>query len=122
VDLAQIRKNNKFEVLVGILTLLSVGLAFILYLPNIAIESQNAIYVFDSFVVAVLVFDFCVRTKLSDNWSRYVLRHWYEIPAMLPLIVLTRFEDVFVIGAAVRSLRLIRLLRLMRLVNLFRAA
>jgi voltage-gated potassium channel len=122
VNLEQIRKNNKFEILVGILTLLSVGLAFILYLPNIAIESQNAIYVFDLFVVGVLVFDFCVRTKLSGNWSRYVLRHWYEIPAMLPLIVLARFEDAFVIGAAVRSLRLIRLLRLMRLVNLFRAA
>jgi voltage-gated potassium channel len=122
VDLAQIRNNNKFEVLVGILTLLSVGLAFILYLPNIAIESQNAIYIFDLFVVAVLIFDFCVRTKLSGNWSRYVLRHWYEIPAMLPLIVLARFEDAFVIGAAVRSLRLIRLLRLLRLVNLFRAA
>ena len=66
------------------------------------------------------MFDFCVRTKLSGNWSRYVLRHWYEIPAMLPLVVLAIFEDAFVIGAAVRSLRLIRLLRLMRLVNLFR--
>lgn len=122
MNLARIRNNDKFEILVGILTLLSVGLAFILYLPNLAIESQNAIYVFDLFVVGVLVFDFCVRTKLSDNWSRYVLRHWYEIPAMLPLIVLARFEDAFVIGAAVRSLRLIRLLRLLRLVNLFRAA
>jgi hypothetical protein len=67
VNLAQLRKNNKFEILVGILTLLSVGLAFILYLPNIATQSQNAIYVFDLFVVGVLVFDFCVRTKLSGN-------------------------------------------------------
>gem|GEM_PF-454797 len=77
------------------------------------------------FVVVILVFDFCVRTKLSGEGSRYVLRHLYEMPAMLPLIMLASFENAFVVGAAVRSLRLIRLLRLLRLfrlVNLFRAA
>jgi voltage-gated potassium channel len=125
VNLGQLTKSNKFELLVGILTLLSVGLALILYMPGISPESQTAIYIFDLFVVGILVFDFYSRTKLSGEGSRYVLRHWYEIPAMLPLVVLARFEDAFIIGAAVRSLRLIRLLRLLRLlrlVNLFRAA
>ncbi len=123
--LREIVDSNKFELLVGILTLLSVGLALILYMPAIDSQSQNAIYIFDLFVVVVLVFDFCARTKMSGKGFRYVIKHWYEIPAMLPLIVLAKFEDAFIIGAAVRSLRLIRLLRLMRLfrlVNLFRAA
>jgi voltage-gated potassium channel len=125
VNIEQITQSSKFEVIIVILTLLSVGLALILYLPDIGIESQNAIYIFDLFVVGVLVFDFCVRTKQSGEGSRYILKHWYEIPAMLPLIILARFEDAFVVGAALRSLRLIRLLRLMRffrIINLFRAA
>lgn len=73
----------------------------------------------------MLLFDFCARVSLSGQGSKYVLKHWYEIPAMLPLIVLARFEDLYIIGAALRSLRLIRLLRLLRLfrlINLFRAA
>lgn len=125
MNIAQLTNSNKFELLVGILTLLSVGLALILYMPGIGPETQTAIYIFDLVVVGVLVFDFYSRTKLSGERFRYVLRHWYEIPAMLPLVVLAGFEDAFIIGAAVRSLRLIRLLRLLRLfrlVNLFRAA
>jgi voltage-gated potassium channel len=125
VNLEELTRSNKFELLVGILTLLSVGLALILYIPDVGPESQTAIYVFDLFVVVILVFDFCARTKLSGEGSRYILRHWYEIPAMLPLLMFTSFENPFAIGAAVRSLRLIRLvrlLRLFRLVNLFRAA
>lgn len=101
------------------------GLALILYIPDVGSDSQTAIYVFDFFVVGILVFDFCVRTKSSGQGSRYVLRHLYEIPAMFPLLMLTGFENSFAIGAAVRSLRLIRLfrlLRLFRLVNLFGAA
>ena len=122
MNLEQLTNNNKFELLVGILTLLSVGLAFIVYIPDIGSESQIAIYIFDLFIVAVLAFDFSARTKLSGQGARYILRHSYEIPAMLPLILFASFENAFVIGAAARSLRLIRLLRLFRLVNLFRAA
>jgi voltage-gated potassium channel len=125
LNIEQIANNSKFEILVGILTLLSVGLALILYIPDIGTESSYAIYAFDLVVVAVLVFDFYIRVKQSGNGSRYILRHWYEIPAMLPLVLLVGFENAFLIGAAVRSLRLIRLLRLMRLfriINLFRAA
>lgn len=125
MNLHELVNNEAFEIVVGLLTLLSVGLALILYLPNIGIEVTNSIYIFDLVVVLVLVFDFCARVKLSGKGSKYILKHWYEIPAMLPLIVLARFEDAFVIGAAVRSLRLIRLIRLLRLfrlINLFRAA
>ena len=113
--------------MLGILTLSSVVLALILYIPEIILSKSQiiSIYIFDMMVVAVLVLDFCVRTKQSGNAPRYVLRHFYEIPAMLPLVVLGFFEDPLIIGAAVRSIRLLRLLRLMRLfrlVNLFRTA
>ena len=72
-----------------------------------------------------MAFDFCVRVKLSKEGFRYALRHSYEIPAMIPLIVFALFEDPLFLGAAVRSIRFVRLLRLVRLfrlANLFRFA
>jgi len=119
--------SNRFELFVGLLTLSSVVLALVFYIPEIqlSIEQKNAIYIFDLAVVAVLAFDFCIRAKYSKDGRRYVIRHCYEIPAMIPLIVFAFFEDPLFLGAAVRSIRFIRLLRLIRLfrlANLFRTA
>lgn len=124
-SLMDLTSTNKFQLVIGLLTLSSVVLALVLYIPEIELSMNQiiAIYIFDLIVVAILVLDFCVRTKRSGNARRYILRHFYEIPAMLPLVVLGMFEDPLIIGAAVRSIRLLRLLRLMRLfrlVNLFR--
>lgn len=126
-SLMDLTSTNKFQLVIGLLTLSSVVLALVLYIPEIELSMNQiiAIYIFDLIVVAILVLDFCVRTKRSGNARRYVLRHFYEIPAMLPLLVLGMFEDPLIIGAAVRSIRLLRLLRLMRLfrlLNLFRTA
>lgn len=119
--------SNKFELFVGLLTLSSVVLAIVFYIPQIqlSIDQRNAIYTFDLIVVAVLVFDFCIRAKFSKDSVTYIKRHWYEIPAMIPLIAFELLEDPLFLGAAVRSIRFIRLLRLMRLfrlANLFRTA
>jgi voltage-gated potassium channel len=119
--------SNKFELFVGLLTLSSVVLALVFYIPQIqlSIDQIHAIYVFDLLVVAVMAFDFCIRAKFSKKGVRYIIRHSYEIPAMIPLIVFALFEDPLFLGAAVRSIRFIRLLRLIRLfrlANLFRTA
>ncbi len=120
-------RSNRFELVVGMLTLASVVLALILYIPEIQTTAAqtNAIYIFDLGVVIVLAFDFCVRVKASRKGIKYVARHFYEIPAMIPLIAFAAFEDPLFLGAAVRSIRFIRLLRLLRLfrlANLFRTA
>jgi voltage-gated potassium channel len=125
--LQSISRSQKFELIVGLLTLSSVILALVLYIPGFELSSTqtNAIYIFDLFVCFVLAFDFAVRIKASNNRLRYVIKHCYEIPAMIPLIVFALFEDPLILGAAVRSIRFIRLLRLVRLfrlVNLFRFA
>ncbi len=122
-----ISRSQKFELIVGLLTLSSVILALVLYIPGVELSSTqtNAIYYFDLFVCFVLAFDFVVRVKASKNGLQYVIKHCYEIPAMIPLIVFALFEDPLILGAAVRSIRFIRLLRLVRLfrlVNLFRVA
>ena len=118
--------SRKFEWAVTIVTLASVILAIILYIPEIELsENQNrAIYIFDVGVVGLLAYDFYSRMKSSNQpTSRFLARHWYEILAMLPLVLFAAIEQEAFVGVVLRSLRLIRLFRLVRLVrlaNLFR--
>jgi voltage-gated potassium channel len=118
--------SRKFEFVVTIFTLASVALAIILYIPEIELSEnqQTAIYIFDLGVVGLLAYDFYARMKSSNQpTSRFLARHWYEILAMLPLLLFAAIEQQVFVGAALRSLRLIRLFRLVRLVrlaNLFR--
>ena len=121
--LQSITKSQRFEVFVGLLTLSSVVLSLILYTETETSNLQaNTIYIFDLFVVAVLAFDFSIRTRVSKDSFRYAITHFYEIPAMIPLLAFTLLEDPLVLGAAVRSIRFVRLFRLFRLANLFRIA
>jgi voltage-gated potassium channel len=126
-NISSIVRTNRFELFVGLLTLSSVVLALVFYIPEIelSLDQIYAIYIFDLVVVAVLIFDFLVRCRYSENGPKYAIRHIYEIPAMIPLIVFAFFEDPLFLGAAVRSIRfvrLFRLIRLFRLANLFRTA
>lgn len=125
--LVSIVRSNKFELFLGLITLSSVVLALLFYIPGISLSDTqvNSIYVFDLIVVIILAFDFCVRATGSNNGFLYAAKHAYEIPAMIPLIAFALFEDPLFLGAAVRSIRFIRLFRLVRLfrlANLFRTA
>ena len=122
------RQNKKrFEILVLVITLASVGTALILYFTDLELKGiqLTALNVFDFIVTSVLAIDFYCRMKKSrDSHAKFILKNMYELPAMLPLILFTAIEDQLVIGAAMRSfrlLRLFRLVRLLRLANMFRA-
>ncbi len=118
--------SRKFEVVVTILTLASVALAIILYIPQIELSKnqQAAIYIVDLGIVGILAYDFSARMKSSNQGlSAFLVRHWYEILAMMPLLLFAALEDQIILAAALRSLKLLRLFRLVRLIrlaNLFR--
>src|SRR5918999_1182909 len=62
--------------------------------------------------------------SLNQKSSTSLIRHWYEILAMLSLFIFVAIEEQVIPGAALRSLKLLRLfrfVRLIRLANLFRA-
>ena len=74
--------SKKFEFVVTILTLISVILAIVLYLPHIELSKsqQAAIYIADLGIVGVLAYDFYARMKSSNQrHSTFLIRHWYEI-------------------------------------------
>jgi voltage-gated potassium channel len=108
--------NKKAELFVSIITLVSVIVILIPSIYPLTSTELDIIYIFDTVVVAILAVDFYIRLRESGQGSRFILTHFYEIPAMLPLVLFAFLEqDPTFIGAAIRSLRLIRLFRLVQL-------
>jgi voltage-gated potassium channel len=118
--------SGKFQFVVTILTLASVALAIILYVPQIELSNnqQGVVYIADLGIVSILGYDFYTRMKSSNQrLSSFLIKHWYEILAMMPLVLFAAIEEQIILGAVLRSLKLLRLFRLVRLVrlaNLFR--
>jgi voltage-gated potassium channel len=110
--------ENKWRIFVDVLTALSVISIILDYIyPNLTGLQKDEIYSFDLFVVAILAIDFYNRIKKSNmKVTNFLVKHWYEIPSMMPLLLFSTLEHEILIGTLVRS---IRLLRLFRIVHLF---
>lgn len=96
-----------------------------MYANTFSSDQVIAIYVFDTVVTVILIYDFCDRLNKSDSKKRFLRKHVYEIPALLPLIFFSCIEyysSIVALFRAMRLIRLLRLLRLLRLANLFSMA
>jgi voltage-gated potassium channel len=109
--------NKKFEIFVSIVTAISVIVILLPSIFSLTYNQMQNIYIFDIIVVIILVVDFYIRFKESGKKGiKFILKHWYEIPAMLPVILFAIVEqDQSFIGAAARGLRLVRLFRIVHL-------
>jgi voltage-gated potassium channel len=107
--------GRMFELFVTIITAISVIMILDDYIYKLSADQKVALYIFDFIVVVILAVDFYIRMKASNQGWRFILKHWYEIPAMLPLFVFSLIESYTAVGAAARSVRLIRLFRLIQL-------
>jgi voltage-gated potassium channel len=70
--------------------------------------------IFDLAVVVILGLDFVTRLKFSKNKSKFILRHLYEFPAMIPLLVTGTADS----SSLLYYIRLIALFRVVRLYNI----
>lgn len=108
--------NKKIELFVSIITLISVIVILLPSIFSLTLAELQIVYIFDAIVVFILAVDFYMRLRESGQGLRFIIKHFYEIPAMLPLILFATLEqDQSFIGAAIRSLRLVRLFRLVQL-------
>jgi voltage-gated potassium channel len=109
--------ENKWRIFLDIMTTISVIAIVIDYnYPHLSSVQKNIIYTFDLFVVSLLAIDFYNQLKKSgQSLSKYIVKHWYEIPSMMPLILFSTLEHQFLIGTVVRSIRLIGLFRIIHL-------
>ena len=60
-----------------------------------------------------IVVDYYVRLKASKEAFKFIIKYWYEIPAMMPLLLYAAFDTPTIVGAAIRGLRLIVFFRLL---------
>jgi len=116
-SVSQTKKNSvrTFELFVTIMTAISVMMILDDYIYKLSEDQKLALYLFDFVVVVILAFDFYIRMRASGQGWRFILKHWYEIPAMLPLFAFSLIESYTLVAAIARTLRLIRLFRLIHL-------
>ena len=107
--------NQKIEYFVTGVTAISVILIILQYLTQPTGNVLYAIYIFDFITVLILAADFYFRARQSKEPGKYVLRHCYEIPGMIPLFVFGIIESQSMVGAGLRAIRLARLFRLIQL-------
>lgn len=74
-----------------------------------------AIYIFDFITVLILIADFYFRVRGSTEPGKYILKHSYEFPGMIPLFVFGVIESQTLVAAGLRAIRLARLFRLIQL-------
>jgi voltage-gated potassium channel len=118
------RKHTEREVITASVTAISVLLIIIQYAFTLSGAQTKIVYVTDFLIVAFLWFDFYFRMKSSDEGSlQFIIKHLYELPALVPLFTFSILESQTILGAGMRGLRLIRLFRLLhlsfRLVKIF---
>lgn len=95
------------HVLIAFFTIVSVIVLFADYLFPLSEVQRTYIYIFDLVVVIILALDYSNRFCRAPRRRRFVTEHWYELPAMVPLVVTASFGP----------LRFIELFRLIRLYN-----
>lgn len=66
----------------------------------------------------MLAFDFYSRIKTSDTKWKYIIAHWYEFPAMIPLMIYGFADTTTLVQSTIQTTRYIALFRLIRLYNL----
>ncbi len=103
--------NINWNVITAIPTLASLFLILLNYLFPLNGIEKLLVYIFDFFVVILLVKDYYQRFKKSHNKLQFILFHLYEFPAMIPLVLLVSFPF------DIRWLAFFRTVRLYNLVS-----
>ena len=81
-------KGWKWNLIVAIIIISSVIVVFVNALLPLTATQIWYIWIFDLMSMFNIFIDYMNRLLSSDNKSRFILKHWYEIPAMMPLIVI----------------------------------
>lgn len=112
-------RSQKVEIAVGMVVVASLLSVIIYYSFTLQPNQELAVYVFDFAIVILLAVDFYYRLKASGEGSRFLVKHWYELPAFLPLLLFAYVDDQ-VPGVDLSVLSFITFFRLFRLYQLLR--
>jgi voltage-gated potassium channel len=108
-------ENNSLKIFLSSLIIVSVLVVFVDLLYPLSEDQVTVLRIFDLAVVVILTLDFLARLKSSQNRSRFILRHLYEFPALIPLFLTGAAADG---SSLLHYIRLIALFRVVRLYNI----
>jgi hypothetical protein len=114
-------ERKRGDILIGFLSLADIT-ALISMSTSLSSGAWNYfVFAFDAMVVAFIIFSFCRRLKESPQKARYLLRNWYEIFGMIPIVFFALAGQIsndhngfITLGIALRLLAIIYLLKLSR--------
>jgi voltage-gated potassium channel len=118
MKVSAVQKQTAVNLTVAILIVASIIIVFVEYLFTLTDEQIWAMYAFDLIVTGILVVDFAYRLKQSRSRLKFIIAHWYEFPAMIPLIAYAMIDSTSAVQLTVGTLRYLALFRLGRLYNL----
>jgi len=107
-------KKTILQFIIAISTIASLILVFVDFIFPLTETERIYLRLFDFIVVVILAVDFYARIRNSEDKLKYILRHLYEFPAMMPLLI-TGVGDA---SSVLYYLRFIALFRLVRLYNI----
>jgi voltage-gated potassium channel len=105
-------KNKIINLAFAVSIVASLLIVFVEYLFPLGFEQRLILDTFDLIIVILLGLDFYARlSRTSEKKLHFLLKHWFEIPAMIPLIVLLAIDP----SSNLQYLRFLALFRLFRL-------
>jgi voltage-gated potassium channel len=80
-------------------------------------EALLAILLFDMVVSFILAVDLFIRARESKKPIKYLLKHMYEIPALIPIYAIFVLNGETLFGAGLKSLRFIHIFTLIHILS-----
>jgi voltage-gated potassium channel len=111
---AKLIRSQKVRIIISLLIIISVLDVFVDMLYPLTDTQRLVLRTFDLAVCVILALDFVVRLRSSTNKRKFILRHLYEFPAMIPLFLTGAADGI----SFLYYLRLIALFRVVRLYNI----
>jgi voltage-gated potassium channel len=111
---AKLMKSQKVRIIMSILIIASVLDVFIDLIYPLTDVQRLVLRTFDLAVCVILALDFVARFRSSMDKRKFILKHLYEFPAMIPLFLTGAGEST----SFLYYLRLIALFRVIRLYNI----
>src|SRR5215467_12616165 len=113
--------RKKRDFLIGFLSLADLVVLIVMASSSPTEVEKVLIYSFDILVVVLIAFTFCIKMKESKQMGKYVLKNWYEIPGIIPIVIFALagqgsniYDGFITMGVMLRLLAIMYFIRLSR--------
>ena len=114
-------RAKRGAILLSFLILADVIVLFAMIVLSPTGAANIIIYSFDTFVVALIVYGFCRRMKESHIGRRFIMNNWYELPAMIPIVIFASARSIDTYDGIITLVAIFRLLASIYVIRISRS-